>query len=74
MNVQVQVVRGLYKGQSGKVISVYRKKWVIHIERIQKEKANGATVSIGFDPSKVIAVSRLFAHTTTGRDHQAEAR
>lgn len=26
---------------------------VIHIERIQREKANGATVSVGIHPSKV---------------------
>ena len=32
---------------------VYRKKWVVHIERIQREKANGATVPVGVHPSKV---------------------
>jgi large subunit ribosomal protein L26e len=32
---------------------VYRKKWVIHIERVQREKASGASVQIGFHPSKV---------------------
>lgn len=32
---------------------MYRKKWVVHIERIQREKANGATVSVGIHPSKV---------------------
>ena len=36
----------------GKVIAVYRKKWVLHIERVQREKANGATVSVGIRPSK----------------------
>jgi large subunit ribosomal protein L26e len=39
--------------QVGKVIQTYRKKWVIHIERIQRDKANGATVSVGIHPSKV---------------------
>ena len=29
---------------------------VIHIERLQREKANGATVSVGFDASKVVIV------------------
>jgi len=49
-----QVVRGHYKGQQvGKVIQVYRKKYVIHIERIQREKVNGATVNVGIHPSKV---------------------
>lgn len=51
----MQVVRGHYKGQQvGKVIQVYRKKFVIYIERIQREKANSATVYVGIDPSKVI--------------------
>jgi len=51
---EVQIVRGTFKGREGKVTQVYRKKWVIHIERITREKVNGATVSVGVDPSKVI--------------------
>ena len=39
---EVTVVRGTYKGREGKVVQVYRKKWVIHIERITREKVNGA--------------------------------
>lgn len=51
---EVQVTRGHHKSQTvGKVIQTYRKKWVIHIERIQRDKANGATVSVGIHPSKV---------------------
>nr|ABW23180.1 ribosomal protein rpl26 [Arenicola marina] len=54
---EVQVVRGHYKGQQvGKVVQVYRKKFVIYIERIQREKANGATVHVGIHPSKVVVV------------------
>ncbi|GAB4821652.1 hypothetical protein N2152v2_008698 [Parachlorella kessleri] len=51
---EVTVVRGTYKGREGKVVQVYRKKWVIHIERITREKVNGATVNVGVDPSKVV--------------------
>ena len=51
---EVQVVRGTFKGREGKVTTVYRKKWVIHVERIQREKANGAAVAVGIDPSKVV--------------------
>lgn len=52
--VCVQVVRGHYKGQQiGKVVQVYRKKYVIYIERVQREKANGTTVHVGIHPSKV---------------------
>lgn len=35
------VVRGSLKGREGKVVQVYRKKWVIHIERVNREKVNG---------------------------------
>ena len=54
---EVQVVRGHYKGQQvGKVVQVYRKKFEIYIERIQREKANGAAVHVGIDASKVVIV------------------
>ena len=51
---EVTVVRGTFKGREGKVVEVYRKKWVIHIERLIREKANGASVPVGIDPSKVV--------------------
>ena len=51
---EVTVARGSFKGRAGKVVQVYRKKWVIHIERITREKVNGATVNVGIDPSKVV--------------------
>merc|ERR1719334_3021320 len=54
---EVQIVRGHFKGQQvGKIVQVYRKKYVIHIERIQRDKANGATVNVGIHPSKVVIV------------------
>mmetsp|Transcript_12279 Transcript_12279/g.23126 ORF Transcript_12279/g.23126 Transcript_12279/m.23126 type:complete len:209 (+) Transcript_12279:55-681(+) len=51
---EVQVVRGTFKNREGKVMQVYRRKWVIHIERITRERVNGATVNVGIDPSKVV--------------------
>merc|ERR1712110_264743 len=52
---EVKIVRGHFKGeQTGKVISVYRKKYVIHVERISREKANGQTTHIGLHPSNVV--------------------
>ncbi|XP_023042642.1 60S ribosomal protein L26-like [Piliocolobus tephrosceles] len=55
----VQVVRGHYKGQQiDKVVQVYRKKYVIYIERVQREKANGTTVHTGIHPSKAV-ITRL---------------
>jgi len=50
---EVIVTRGFYKGREGKIIQVYRKKWVIHIERVQREKINGATTNVGIPASKV---------------------
>eukprot|EP01114_Cavostelium_apophysatum_P010842 TRINITY_DN24977_c0_g1_i1.p2 TRINITY_DN24977_c0_g1~~TRINITY_DN24977_c0_g1_i1.p2 ORF type:complete len:164 (-),score=42.10 TRINITY_DN24977_c0_g1_i1:34-477(-) len=55
---EVTVLRGTYKGKEGKVTEVYRKKFVIHIEKLTREKANGTTVNIGIHPSKV-AITKL---------------
>ena len=30
------------QGRDGKVVQVYRKRWVVHIERLTREKVNGA--------------------------------
>ena len=52
---EVMVVRGFaFKNQEGKVISVYRKRYVIHIERVTLEKKNGAIVQVGIHPSNVV--------------------
>ena len=51
---EVKVVRGSFKGRDGKVTTVYRRKWVIHVERVTRDKANGSTVNVGLDPSKVV--------------------
>lgn len=54
---EVQVVRGHNKGQQvGKIVQCYRKKYAIWIERIQREKANGASVYVGIHPSNVVIV------------------
>ena len=54
---EVKIVRGTYKGREGKVVQVYRKKWVIHVERVHREKGSGATVPIGINPSNVVITS-----------------
>lgn len=55
---EITVVRGTFKNREGKVMSVYRKRYCIHVERITREKANGATVQVPIHPSKVI-ITRL---------------
>ena len=51
---EVIVVRGSNKGREGKITSVYRLKYIVHIERVVKEKSNGQSVPIGVHPSKVV--------------------
>ncbi len=51
---EVSIVRGNNKGRAGKVTSVYRLKYVIHIERVAREKSNGQSVPLGIHPSKVM--------------------
>ncbi|KAJ3092566.1 60S ribosomal protein L26 [Quaeritorhiza haematococci] len=51
---EVLVVRGTHKGREGKVVQVYRRKFIIHIEKISREKVNGTTVPIPIHPSKVV--------------------
>ena len=51
---EVQIVRGERKeSTSAKVIKVYRRKFIIHIERVQCKKSNGVYVPIGIHPSNV---------------------
>ena len=43
---KVKILRGTYKGKEGKVTEVYRKKWVIHVEGINRDKVNGSSAKI----------------------------
>ena len=81
---EVKVVRGTYKGREGKVIQCYRKKWVIYIEKVTREKANGQTIQVGIDTSKVVITKlkidkdrnrlllRKAAGRSAGKDKTAE--
>jgi len=51
---EVRITRGKYKGREGKVTQVYRKKWVIHVERVTRDKTNGSSANIGIHPSNVV--------------------
>ena len=48
------ITRGSNKGREGKVTSVYRLKYIVHIERVSREKSNGQSVPIGIHPSKCV--------------------
>ncbi|KAH7320220.1 putative ribosomal protein L26 [Stachybotrys elegans] len=51
---EVMIVRGSNKGREGKVTSVYRLKYVIHVERVNRDKASGQSVPLGLHPSNVV--------------------
>mmetsp|Transcript_5442 Transcript_5442/g.10884 ORF Transcript_5442/g.10884 Transcript_5442/m.10884 type:complete len:138 (+) Transcript_5442:42-455(+) len=51
---EVTVVRGSFKNREGKIVACPRRKFVIHIERVTREKANGATIQVGINASKVV--------------------
>lgn len=55
---EVTVARGAFKDHEGKVTQVYRKKFVIHVERVTRDKANHSQVPAGIHPSNVI-ITRL---------------
>ncbi|KAK6825737.1 ribosomal protein L24 [Apiospora arundinis] len=51
---EVTIVRGGAKGREGKVTSVYRLKYVIHIDRVTREKVSGQSVPLGIHPSNCV--------------------
>ena len=55
---EVLITRGMYKTREGKVTAVYRKKWVVHVERISREKVNGASVPVGI-PASALVITKL---------------
>ena len=51
-------MRGTNKGREGKITSVYRLKYCVHVERVSREKTNGQSVPIPIAASKVV-ISKL---------------
>jgi ribosomal protein uL24 len=51
---EVLVTRGTFKRREGKIIAVYRKKYVIHVERCVREKTNGQSIPVGISASNVV--------------------
>jgi len=39
------------KGKVGKVLTVYRRRWCIHVDKVVRDKKNGSQVQIPIDPS-----------------------
>ena len=49
--IKVGSVENGIKGKVGKVLSVYRRRWCIHVEKVVTTKKNGSQVQIPIDPS-----------------------
>ena len=52
-NDTVKIMRGQFKGKSGKILIVNTKKAKIYIEGIQRSKRDGTKINVRFDPSNV---------------------
>jgi len=55
---EVVITRGVYKTREGKVTACFRKKFVVHVERITREKVNGASVPVGI-PASSLTITKL---------------
>merc|ERR1711981_464319 len=47
----VKIMRGGSKGREGKVMSVYRRRWCIYVDKMVKEKINGQQAQVPIHPS-----------------------
>ncbi len=50
----VKIVRGNFKGKSGKISKVDTKKMVVYIEGIQRTRKDGTKVNGPFNPSNLV--------------------
>ena len=50
---EVRIMVGQHKNREGKVKTVYRKRWVIHVDKCVVHKKKGTTPSIPIQPSNV---------------------
>lgn len=51
---EVKVISGLHKGREGKITQVYRKKYIVYLDKVTRTKGNGETVPIGIHPSNLV--------------------
>lgn len=79
---EVLITRGSNKGREGKIISVYRLKYVVHVERVVREKSNGQSVPLGIHPSKVVITKlkldkdreKILGRIAKGREEKAKQK
>ena len=56
---EVKILKGKSKGKSGKVVQVYRKRNVIYVDKVNREKQNGQQVFLPIRPCHCI-IEKLF--------------
>ncbi|MCY0868809.1 MAG: 50S ribosomal protein L24 [Desulfurococcus sp.] len=52
----VRIMRGEFKGHEGKVVEVDLKRIRIHVEGVQRKKADGTPIYVPIHPSKVMII------------------
>merc|ERR1719498_2269565 len=54
----VEIMRGSkengVRGKQGKVLTVYRKRWAIHVEKVVRDKKNGSQVQVPISASNCV--------------------
>lgn len=70
-NDEVKILKGKGKNKTGKVVQVYRKKWCIHVDKVNRDKQNGQTVFLPIKPTYCV-IEKL--HLNTDRKEMLERR
>jgi large subunit ribosomal protein L26e len=50
-NDEIKILKGKGKNKSGKVVQVYRKKWCVYVDKVNRDKQNGQSVFLPIKPS-----------------------
>jgi large subunit ribosomal protein L24 len=53
---EVKVVRGEFKGKTGKVIKIDLKKLKVFVDNVKKKKVSGQEVEVPIDPSNLMVI------------------
>lgn len=53
-NDVVKVLKGKAKNKTGKVTTVYRRRWVIYVDKITKDKQNGQPINVPLRPNNCV--------------------
>ena len=62
---EVKILKGKSKGKSGKVVQVYRKRNVIYVDKVNREKQNGQSVFLPIRPCHCVIEKLLINKNRT---------